>query len=108
MPESDLDEFRRIFAAHVEHVRRGDMKAAIADMVSENLPTVFDGIDVPRSAVETAEIVGVRADGDLRIGESVYRLSDGAIGLRSIWERRDGRWLAARLENFPVGASIDE
>ena len=100
MPETDLDEFRRIYERHVDHVRSGDMKAAIADMVSENVPAVFEGVDVPRSAVESVEIVEVRADGDLRVGASVYRLPDRAIGLRSFWERRDGRWLAARLENF--------
>ncbi|MCF8601984.1 hypothetical protein L5I01_01630 [Gordonia sp. HY442] len=100
MTESDLDEFRRIYERHVEHVRSGDMKAAIADMVSENVPAVFDGVDVPRSAAQDAQIVGVRADGDRRIGESVYRMTDRSIGLRSIWESRGGRWLAADLENF--------
>ncbi|MCF8571319.1 hypothetical protein L5G32_13685 [Gordonia sp. HY002] len=105
MPESDLDQFRQIYERHVEHVRVGDTKAAIAEMVSANVPAVFDGVDVPRSAVESVEIVDVRADGDLRIGEAVYRLPDRTIGLRSIWEHHGGRWLAAGLENFdPLGS----
>ncbi|GAA4672743.1 hypothetical protein [Gordonia humi] len=102
MGDAELDEFRRIYERHVDHVRTGDMKAAIAEMVAANLPTVFDGVDVPREAVDSATIVGIRADGDLRIGETVYRLGDRSIGLRSIWELHDGQWLAARLENFDL------
>lgn len=106
MSEPDLDEFRRIYESHVEHVRVGDMKAAMAEMVRENLPAVFEGIDVPRSAVEHAEIVAVRADGDQWIGDCIYRVAGRSIGLRSIWERHDDHWLAARLENFNVPEAV--
>ncbi|MFT4126557.1 MAG: hypothetical protein QM662_10030 [Gordonia sp. (in: high G+C Gram-positive bacteria)] len=102
MTARDLDDFRALYERHVSHVTAGDMRAAIADMVRENLATVFDGVAVPRTAVEKAEIVGVYADGETRVGETVYHLTDGVIGLRSMWEQHDDRWLAARLENFPV------
>lgn len=38
------------------------------------------------------------------VGETVYDMGDRSIGLRSIWEWHDGRWLAAALENFPTGS----
>jgi hypothetical protein len=82
------------------------MKAALADMVQENIPAVFDGVRVPRGAVLSHEIRDVRADGDNRIGEAVYvTADDGIIGLRSIWERRDGAWKAAALANFDVAVA---
>ncbi|MET7773213.1 hypothetical protein [Nocardia sp. NPDC005366] len=96
------EDFREVYERHVGHVVSGDMKAALADMVQENLATVFDGVTVPRAAVDGFEIKDVRAEGDLGIGETVYATPDGVIGLRSIWELRDGQWKAARLENFPA------
>ena len=38
---------------------------------------------------------------------TVYDMGDRSIGLRSIWELRDGRWLAAKLENFPTGTDAN-
>ncbi|ATD69375.1 MULTISPECIES: hypothetical protein [Gordonia] len=100
---SEIDDFRARYTQHVGHVAAGDMKSAMAEMVQENLPTVFEGVDVPRGAIENHRIVGVRADGDRMIGEAVYAFDGREIGLRSIWERHDGTWLAAALENFPPG-----
>lgn len=99
---SDLEQFQQRYERHVAHVAAGDMKAALADMVQANLPAVFDGIDLPRSAVHRFEVRDVRADGNLMIGETIYDLDDRRIGLRSIWENHDGHWLAAALENFAV------
>ncbi|GLZ13191.1 hypothetical protein Acsp04_34260 [Actinomadura sp. NBRC 104425] len=97
-----LDDFRALYERHVGYVASGDVRAALADMVQENMPAVFEGVRVPaRGAVEGYEIRSVRAEGDRRIGETVYRTPDGPIGLRSIWELRDGEWKAAELENFP-------
>ncbi|NDZ95836.1 hypothetical protein G3I13_06360 [Streptomyces sp. SID6673] len=98
---SDKD-FRELYERHVGYVISGDMKSAIADMVKENLPTVFDGVVVPRGEVNSGEIKAVRREGERQIGETVYVTPDAVIGLRSIWEHRDGRWQAAVLENFPV------
>ncbi|MCG7631280.1 MULTISPECIES: hypothetical protein [Gordonia] len=97
---SELDDFRVRYEHHVGHVVAGDMKAAVAEMIQENIPAVFDGVDVPRGAVDAHRIVGVRADGDRMVGETVYTTEGREIGLRSIWERRDGEWLAGALENF--------
>ncbi|OUC80742.1 hypothetical protein [Gordonia lacunae] len=97
---SELDDFRARYEQHVGHVVEGDMKAAVAEMIQENIPAVFDGVDVPRGAVDAHRIVGVRADGDRMIGETVYTTEGREIGLRSIWERRDGNWFAGGLENF--------
>ncbi|MFV9428754.1 hypothetical protein ACNJ7K_09440 [Rhodococcus aetherivorans] len=99
-----VEDFRALYEQHVGHVASGDMKAALADMVRENIPQVFEGVDTPREAPKSYAIKNVRADGDLMIGETVYDMGDRSIGLRSIWELHDGRWLAARLENF----SLDE
>ena len=100
------EDFRTLYERHVGYVVSGNMKAAIADMVQENIPAVFDGVSVPRGAVNGFEIKDVRLEGDRQIGETVYDTPDGVIGLRSIWELRDGVWKAAALENFPVsGAS---
>jgi hypothetical protein len=101
-----VTEFRELYEQHVRSVAAGDMKAALADMVQENLPGVFDGVRVPRGAVLSYEIRDVRADGDNRIGEAVYVTADaGTIGLRSIWESRDGGWKAAELANFDVAVA---
>ncbi|MFE7419055.1 hypothetical protein [Rhodococcus sp. NPDC057529] len=97
-----VEDFRELYERHVGYVVSGDMKSALADMVQENLPAVFDGVTVPRGDVDGFEIKDVRADGDRRIGETVYTTPGGTIGLRSIWERHEGRWLAAALENFPA------
>lgn len=100
---SEIDAFRERYERHVGHVAAGDMKSALAEMVPANLPTVFDGVDVPRGAIDGHRIVGVRADGDRMIGEAVYVCEGLEIGLRSIWENHDGTWLAAALENFAPG-----
>lgn len=96
----NIEAFRTIYEQHVGHVTGGDMKAALGDMLPENLPTVFDGVTVPRDGVVSSEIRSVRIDGDQFVGETVYRTADAVIGLRSRWVNRDGRWLAAELENF--------
>lgn len=99
-----VEEFRLAYERHVNYVVTGDTDAAIADMVQENIPAVFEGIQSPRKAVAAFEIKDVRAEGHLMIGETVYDTGRRLIGLRSIWENHDGRWLAARLENFPADA----
>lgn len=99
-----VEDFRALYEQHVGHVVAGNMKAALADMVQENIPQVFDGVDTPREAAQGFEIKDVRAEGDRMVGETVYDMGDRSIGLRSIWERHDGRWLAAALENFPTGS----
>lgn len=103
---SEVDEFRAVYERHVGYVVAGNMKAAIADMVPENVPAVFDGVETPRAAVDGHHIVEVRADGDRMIGEAVYEVGGSFIGLRSIWERRDGGWLAAELENFATDGGV--
>ncbi|MFF3573674.1 hypothetical protein [Nocardia jiangxiensis] len=103
MPDQD---FRELYERHVGTVADGNFKAALADMVQENIPAVFEGVTVPRGVVNSFRIQDVRAEDDKQIGETVYDTPDGVIGLRSIWELRDGVWKAAALENFPVsGAS---
>ncbi len=97
---SELDDFRARYERHVGHVVDGNMKAAVAEMIQDNIPAVFDGVDVPRGAVDAHRIVGVRADGDRMVGETVYTTEGREIGLRSIWELRDGDWFAGALENF--------
>lgn len=102
---AELDEFRTMYERHVGYVVSGNTKAALAEMVQANLPTVFDGVDVPRTAVARFEIHDVRSEGDTMVGETIYDLGDRRIGLRSIWERHDGVWLAAVLQNFAVPTS---
>lgn len=98
-----VEKFRKLYEQHVTSVATGDIKAALADMVPENLPTVFDGVRVPRGRVASYEIKDVRRDGDRWIGETVYTVADGeAIGLRSIWEQHGADWKAAALANFAV------
>ncbi|MEV5835914.1 hypothetical protein [Nocardia sp. NPDC052112] len=99
-----IEDFRARYERHVGHVVAGDTKSALAEMVPDNLATVFTGVEVPRGPVTEARVVDVRAEGDKRIGEAIYTTTDGVIGLRSIWENHDGVWLAATLENFPVEA----
>lgn len=98
-----VEDFRPLYERHVGYVVTGNMKAALGDMVRENIPQVFEGIDTPREAVKGHTIKDVRAEGDRMVGETVYDTGDRLIGLRSIWELHDGRWLAAALENFPAG-----
>lgn len=98
-----VQDFRELYEKHVGSVASGDMKAALADMVQENIPAVFDGVRVPRSAVASYEIKDVRPDGDRWIGEAVYVVADAPpIGLRSIWQQHDGEWKAVALANFDV------
>ncbi|MCX4098456.1 hypothetical protein [Nocardia sp. alder85J] len=99
-----LEDFRARYERHVGYVRAGDVQAALGDMVAENIPAVFEGVRVPGREVSAARIVEVRAEGDTYVGEAVYDTPEGVIGLRSIWEQRDGVWLAAALANFPVEA----
>ena len=95
-----VDEFRTVYERHIGYVAVGDIAAVLADMVQENVPAVFEGVDAPRGAVRAHTIRDVRADGEHMVGETVYDVGDRLIGLRSIWENHDGRWLAAALENF--------
>jgi hypothetical protein len=101
-----MSDFRARYERHVQHVLKGDVKSALAEMVQENLPQVFEGVTVPGRVVHSLRIVDVRREGGTWVGETVYTTPEGEIGLRSIWEEHGGEWLAARLENFPVqGAS---
>lgn len=95
-------EFRARYERHVQFVLDGDLDSALADMVQENLPKVFEGITVPAGNVVSLRVVDVRKEGETWVGDTVYTTADGPIGLRSFWELRDGVWLAAALENFPV------
>lgn len=95
-------DFRARYERHVQFVLDGDIKSALADMVRENLPKVFEGVTVPAGNVVSLRVVDVRKEGGTWIGETVYTTADGPIGLRSIWEAHDGVWLAAALENFPA------
>ena len=105
---SEIAAFRGVYEKHVAGVAAGDMPAVLADMVQANLPTVFEGVDVPRGGIDSYEIVDVRTDGDRMVGETVYRTDGRAIALRSIWDRHGDRWLAAELENFALPASAPE
>ncbi|GAB2857923.1 hypothetical protein GCM10022221_66920 [Actinocorallia aurea] len=104
MAESDNEaaEFRARYERHTQFVVDGDLKASLADMVQENIPAVFEGVRTPGKDVSARRIVDVRKEGDTWIGDTVYTTPGGPVGLRSIWELRDGVWLAAALENFPV------
>lgn len=95
-------EFRERYERHVGYVLEGNVKASLADMVQEVIPAVFEGVTVPRGKVNSREIVAVYKKDDKWHGETIYDTPDGLIGLRSIWWWRDGQWLAAELENFPV------
>ncbi|MBH0781047.1 hypothetical protein [Nocardia bovistercoris] len=100
------EDFAELYERHVGKVVSGDIGAALADIAEENLATAFDGVVVPRAAVDAFEIKNVRVEGGAGIGETVYQTADGPIGLRSIWETRDGRWKAVALENFPVAGTL--
>ncbi|ROO85285.1 hypothetical protein EDD29_2827 [Actinocorallia herbida] len=102
MAENEVAEFRARYERHTQFVLDGDLKSALADMVQENLPKVFEGVRTPGKGVSARRIVDVRREGDTWIGDTVYTTPEGLIGLRSIWELRDGVWLAAALANFPV------
>lgn len=102
MPENEAAEFRARYERHVQYVLDGDLTSALADMVQENLASVFQGVRTPAGNVTSLRIVDVRKEGDTWIGDTVYTTTDGPIGLRSIWESHDGTWLAAKLENFPA------
>ncbi|MET8430443.1 hypothetical protein [Nocardia sp. NPDC004860] len=97
-----IEDFRTVYERHVGLVVAGDTKSILADMLPENLSTVFTGVEVPRTPVSAARIVGVTDEGDTRIGEAIYTTADGDIGLRSTWQNHQGRWLASALENFSV------
>lgn len=102
-----VDEFRAVYERHIGFVAAGDIKAVLADMVQENVPAVFEGVDAPRDAVRAHTIRDVRVDGELMVGETVYDVGDRLIGLRSIWAKHDGRWWASALENFPVEQPVE-
>src|SRR3546814_2789494 len=53
----------------------------MADMDPASLPSVFEGVSVPGGDVSSAQVVGVRPDGERAIGEAVYQTPAGAIGL---------------------------
>jgi hypothetical protein len=97
-----LEDFRKIYVGHVENAAAGRREATVADVLPASLPRLHEGVAGPRGAIEAYDIIDVRADGDRRIGETVYWTADGAVGLRSVWERHGGRCLVVRLENFPV------
>ncbi|MBL7487640.1 hypothetical protein I6A60_19350 [Frankia sp. AgB1.9] len=95
-------EFEALYRRHVELVLAGDLEAVLADMV--NLPRIFEGVTVPRK-VDAYTIMEIGSEGETCVGETVYDTPTGRIGLRSIWELRDGAWKAAALENFPPPAT---
>lgn len=103
-PTSEERAFRERYETHVGYVLAGNVKASLRDMVPEVIPAVFEGVTVPRGTVDSLEIRAVYKKDGKWYGETVYETPDGAIGLRSIWWLRDGVWLAAELENFPVDA----
>ncbi|WP_068402981.1 hypothetical protein [Kribbia dieselivorans] len=97
-------EFASTYTRHVDLVVAGNLKALLADMLPEKLPTVFEGINTPGKDVVSARIVSMATDGDRSVGEAVYTTESGVIGLRSGWGLVDGAWLADELENFEVPA----
>jgi len=96
----DVSAFELIYRDHVAKVVSGDLRAVMADMDPEALSRVFDGVDVPRGDVTSADVVSVSVADGRGVGEAVYRTAAGALGLRSGWIHRDGRWLSDSLENF--------
>ncbi|MFZ0715716.1 hypothetical protein, partial [Mycobacterium sp.] len=72
-------KFRPVYERHVGYVVVGDVTSALADMVQENIPAVFHGVDTPHRAVAAYEIRDVRAEGDRMIGETVYDTGDHVI-----------------------------
>ncbi|MBL3671129.1 hypothetical protein JL475_35415 [Streptomyces sp. M2CJ-2] len=100
----ESQEFHELYRRHVQYVLDGNVEASLADMVQENIPQVFRGVIVPRGKVDSLRVVDIRREGATWVGETVYDTPDGRIGLRSVWESRDGSWKAAALENFPPEA----
>lgn len=98
------ETFQTIYREHVAMVVSGDLKGVMGDMDPAVVGTVFDGVIVPRGAVNAAEVISHAVDGDRAVGEAIYRTAEGSIGLRSGWRLADGRWLADHLENFDEGA----
>lgn len=105
MTDTTLANFESVYRAHVDMVVSGDLKGVMADMDPAVLATVFDGVNVPRGQVDSADIVRISVQDQRAEGEAVYRTPDGVIGLRSGWRSADGRWLADRLDNFEPGAA---
>lgn len=105
MNDASVTDFDSVYRAHVDMVVSGDLKGVMADMDPASLPTVFNGVDVPRGVVDSAEIVRTSVEDQRAVGEAIYRIQDGAIGLRSGWTLTDGRWLADHLENFEPSAA---
>jgi hypothetical protein len=95
-----LGTFEPVYRAHVAMVVEGDLKGVMADMEPASLAHVFDGVDVPRGDVDSAEVVRIAVVDGRGVGEAVYRTGARDIGLRSGWSYVDGRWLANSLENF--------
>ncbi|ADP81404.1 hypothetical protein [Pseudofrankia inefficax] len=95
-------EFEALYRRHVEFVLAGDLEAVLADMV--NLPRILEGVIAPRR-VTAYTVMDIRSEGETCVGETVYDTPKGRIGLRSVWELRDGAWKAAALENFPPPAT---
>jgi hypothetical protein len=96
----DLSGFEPVYRDHVAKVVSGDLRGVMADMDPKAVAHVFDGVDVPRGEVNSADVVSVSVCDGRGVGEAVYATAAGFLGLRSGWVRRDGRWLADSLENF--------
>jgi hypothetical protein len=97
---TDLAQFEKAYSRHVAMVQGGDLEGVMADMHPDALPTVFQGVDVPRGSVLAAEVRAVRVVDGRGIGECVYTTPRGRIGLRSGWTRVGAFWKADALENF--------
>lgn len=98
------EDFETVYRRHVDNVVSGDNRSVLADMTPENVPAVFEDVTLPGPDVLSAQVLTVGEDGARRIGEAVYQTPNGAVRLRSTWIERDGRWLAAELENIPEQA----
>jgi hypothetical protein len=103
MPSED---FPALYDRHVRYVLTGDVEAALRDMVPARLPAVFKGVTVPRGQVDGLRVLAVRREGETWVGETVYDIPGGPIGLRSIWIQLDGEWKADALENFAVPMEV--
>jgi len=97
---NDLAEFEETYRAHVAMVQSGDLAGVMGDMLPASLPSVFEGVTVPRGPVLTAEVRAARLVGDRGVGEAVYATQTETIGLRSGWVNDGGHWKADTLENF--------
>lgn len=105
MTDTTLADFETVYRTHVDMVVAGDLKGVMTDMDPAALPAVFEGVNVPRGQVDSAEIVRVFVEDQRAVGEAVYRTPDAVIGLRSGWHLADDRWLADHLDNFEPIAS---